>query len=394
MGDTMEEKIIFSVEDKMGIVNGSSINYLYSQHLKKYHKNMDDIKKKHAWKTEGSGAAFMGVHNPLAYYSSENVIANINGIAVVPNQSKMLYSISIDEFSGIFIKNPLDNSELEGLVTSNMDNGFFSVDYDERTEKIAVSVSEGHLEKHIAVMSIDRGGYNVLTEGESIDENPSWAKTDKNAIYYDSAGIAISSIGELGGLGTKSILKLDLNSGDIEEVVHINKHDCIKPIEDREGNLYFIKRPHDENYSKAASLKDVILMPYKFLKAIFGWMNLFTAKYTGDTLTSVGQNPAKTKQRTQEEIFIEGNLINAEKTLKENQSAGEKFPGVAPRSWELMKMSQSGEMKSIKKGVIDFDINSRGEIVYSNGKYLLKVGNNSSEKVIGKVNLVNKVRII
>jgi hypothetical protein len=390
----MDEKIIFVMEEKMGVVSGGDVNYITSQHLKRYHKNMVELKKKHAWKTEGSGASFMGVHNPMAHYSQENVMAKINGITALSGSNKILYSITIDEFSGIFMKDPFNDEELEGLVTSDRNVGFFGLDYDERTEKIVTSVSEGHVEKHIAVMGKKSGSYSILTEGDSIDENPSWSKADKNIIYYDSAGIALNSSGEYGGVGTKAILKLDLNSGELEEIVSIKKQDCFKPKEDSEGNLYFIKRPQIEVVNKGSSIKDVILMPYKLLKAVFGWMNFFTAKYTGDTLTSAGQNPSKTKQKTEEQIFIEGNLINAEKSLKENQTAGETFPGVAPRSWELVKRSPNGELKTIKKGVIDFDLNDMGEVVYSNGKYLVKIQTNSKEEVLAKVNLVAKIRML
>lgn len=390
----MGDKIFFAVEEKMGIVNETNISYLTSQHLKRYHKNMAELKKKHAWKTEGSGATFMGAHNPMAHYSSENVNAKINGISAMNKEGKILYSLTVDEFSGIYIKNPLDDGEMEGLVTSDKDTKFFNIDYNERSEKIVASVGEGYLEKHIALLNVNSGGYNILTEGESIDDNPCWSKVDKNVIYYDSAGIALNTSGEFGGIGTKSILKLDISSGELEEVISIKKYDCFKPVEDMEGNLYFIKRPLEEIKSKSNSLKDLILIPFKLSKAIFGWMNFFTAKYTGDTLITSGQNPAKGKEKTEEEIFIEGNLINAVKTLKENQAAGESFPGVAPRNWELVKKGVSGEIKVVKKGVIDFDINNKGEILYSNGKYILKIDKNSEEEVLGKVNLVSKVRAI
>lgn len=390
----MSEKIIFVSEEKMGLINGTDINHITSQHLKRYHTNMAELKKKHAWKTEGAGAAFMGAHNPMAHYSSDSVRAKINGVAVMPGEDKILYSVSVNEFSGIFIKNPFDDEELEGLVTSDRETGFFSIAYDSKTERLAASVSEGLIEKHIAVLNKNSGGFNLITEGESIDENPSWSKYSENAIYYDSAGIASSSSGEFAGIGEKAILRLDLNLGELEEIAAIKKYDCVKPMEDVEGNLYFIKKPHLQPQHKGSSFVDTLLIPYKLLKAVFGWMNFFTAKYTGDTLTTAGQNPAKSKQKTEEQIFIEGNLINAEKALKENQTAGEKFPGVAPRSWELVKRSPNGELKTVKKGVIDFDINSKGEIVYSNGKYLVKIMNNQAEEVLGKVNLASKVRMM
>lgn len=390
----MSEKIIFAIEDKLAVINDKNITYLNSQHLKRYHNNMADLKKKQAWKTEGSGAAFMGAHSPLAHYSSEQVRARISGITAVPKVGKILYSININEFSGIFIKNPSDDMELEGLVTSDRDAAFYAIDFNENSEKITASIGEGSLEKHIGILSMNSGGYTVLTEGESIDENPCWSKTNDSRIYYDSAGIAVNGVGESVGMGTRAILRLDIDKGELEEVIAIKKFDCIKPREDAAGNLYFIKKPQEELHKNNSTLKDVLLMPFRLLKAVFGWMNFFTAKYTGETLNSAGQNPARSKQKTEEEIFIEGNLINAEKSLKENQAAGEKYPGVAPRSWELIRRSPEGIMRTIKKGVIDFDIDNEGNIVFSNGKYLVKMQDSSSEEVLGKVNMASKVRII
>ncbi len=36
-----------------------------------------------------------------------------------------------------------------------------------------------------------------------------------------------------------SDLKLDVSSGELEEIISIKKYDCFKPAEDMEGNLYF-----------------------------------------------------------------------------------------------------------------------------------------------------------
>ena len=49
----------------------------------------------------------------------------------------------------------------------------------------------------------------------------------------------------------------------------------------------------------------------------------------GESLKSTsGANPAKARQKSEEELFVEGNLIKAQKALQQNQSAGEKFAGV------------------------------------------------------------------
>ena len=97
------------------------------------------------------------------------------------------------------------------------------------------------------------------------------------------------------------------------------------------------------------------------------------------------------KQKSEEEIFIEGNLINAQKTLTENQKSGEKFPGIAPKSWELMKMTRDGKISSIKKGVLAYRLSKDDEIFYSNGKHLIKISPQKSEELICEANLITKI---
>jgi hypothetical protein len=92
------------------------------------------------------------------------------------------------------------------------------------------------------------------------------------------------------------------------------------------------------------------------------------------------------------DLIINGNIINAEKILKENLARGEKYAGIAPKEWELVRMDADGEQKSIKKGVLGFDINKNNEIVYSNGKYIIKISPDGKEEVVEKVDFVEKIK--
>jgi hypothetical protein len=66
-------------------------------------------------------------------------------------------------------------------------------------------------------------------------------------------------------------------------------------------------------------------------------------------------------------FFIsKGNLIDAEKNLRENRASGEKYPGLAPKSWELIRRSKDGREQIVKKGVIDYCLAVDG-LYYSNG---------------------------
>ena len=120
------------------------------------------------------------------------------------------------------------------------------------------------------------------------------------------------------------------------------------------------------------SAKDIISAPWKFLKAIFGWMDFFTRKYSGQALNTTGSNPARTRTISDKELFIEGNLINVEKTLSANRAAGEKYPGCAPRSWELMRRGADERESLVKKGVMDYCVADDG-IYYSNGARIMRL---------------------
>jgi len=145
--------------------------------------------------------------------------------------------------------------------------------------------------------------------------------------------------------------------------------DYYYPFEDQDGNLYFIRRPHKQN-SGGMTIVDYITAPFKILRALGGMLDLFTRRHTGESLKSSGANPAKVNQKSQEQIYIDGNLLEAEKTLKKNAAAGDKNPGYAPQDWELVMKTPDSEEKVLQKSVISYCVTPQGT-TYSNGKYII-----------------------
>lgn len=139
--------------------------------------------------------------------------------------------------------------------------------------------------------------------------------------------------------------------------------------------------------------KDLALAPWRVLKAVGGWLNLFTQRYGGESLkkSSGGLNPSKYSSKSEKEIFIDGNLVNVEKALAENALQGEKYPGVAPKSWELVTLEPDGGVTSRKKGVLDYTFDPEGRLVYSNGRYILRLLHSGEEEIIGKANLATNL---
>ncbi len=390
----MDEKIVFATKNKLGCCTGNSLTFANCHYLEKYKKNRETIEKKNAWKTEGAGAAFRGMHGQPRYDLDQiDSRASVNGISFVKDGAKIVYSLSVDNYSGIFFKNPQDDGENEGHIIHDNKTQFLNLDYNQETDEMIVSVQESYRERHLALFEPKSSRFRKVTEGECYDENPVWGKAHPRSIYYDSAGIGKDGSGQFFGVGEKVVNMLDLDSGTIRELVSLPGHDCFLPRVDREDTVYFIKRPHQKAGGKGLTFKDFLLIPYRLAKAIYYWVEFFTIRYTGESLTSAGANPAQAKKNDPRQIFINGNIVNAEQALRENRSKGGKFPGIAPRSWELMKRGKDGSIMCLKKGVIDFDITSGNEIIYSNGKYLIRIDTEGDEQVIDTIDLVGRVKV-
>ena len=116
--------------------------------------------------------------------------------------------------------------------------------------------------------------------------------------------------------------------------------------------------------------------------------------FTGKGFTEKSGNPAKTQNKNPRELMIEGNLINAQNEYKNNLRHKDNYAGIAPWSWQLIKQDKNGNKTVIKNGVIDYSLSSDGEIVYTNGKHVVKIDLNGKQEKIADTVLCTKVSII
>ncbi len=367
--------IYYVSEGKLYTVQEGNGRLLTSEAAEKYRQNLKEIEKRQEWKTSGAGARFMGMGTMSlsgAQSTPEHAYVNVESLTAA-GPEKLIYALSLETSAGLHTKNPLKEEAAEGFILRRNNTRIHHIDCNPRDGALVASVSDGPKECHIAIIKEEHSEFHVITEGETMDITPSYSRANPQVIYYSSAGYYIDPRKSKTYYGSYCLNRLDLESGSLTEVMADEKYDYIRPKETASGKLYCIRRPKTAPKERPFLL-DILLIPFRLLKAIFGWLNFFSRRYTGESLVKDkegGSNPAKHQMKSEEEIFIEGNLINAEKALKENIRQGEKYPGIAPKGWELVLIGENGDIEIIKKGVLDYAFDGE-DLLFSNGKYLIR----------------------
>ncbi len=382
----MREQIAYIARGDMGIIKNGKADSLPSQRLIQYERILRSLEERHAWKTEGAGAQFMGRHNPYAGLSDQK--GRVTALAASGGQ--LIYAAATGESGGIFRKDPGAAAAQEGLLFSGA--SFFIDDLDARDGVIAASLYQPRGECHIAVFTEGKAGYDLLTEGDTLDRHP-FLRPNAEAIFYSSAGYARDEQNRVLGVGPYGVYKLFPESGRVEEVFADPALNCLKYRETVQGDRYMMVRPYRQSAS-GTSFKDMLLGPARLLQAFGGFLNLFSMRYGGKPINSSGAAPAQAKEKSQRELFIEGNLVEADRNLKENQRRGEANPGIVSGDWRLARLRDDGTLETVRRGVLDYALLPSGGFVYTNGKYVVACDAAGGETALLKDELVTRLAVL
>ena len=310
---------------------------------------------------------------------------HINGVSNYG--AEIIYSAVMGEVCGLF-KKVLQRDVAEGLVFTSREVQLYKISA--YGESCAVSVGY-NAERHIAIFNVNTGSYRELTEGEVSEDYPSYSR-DGRRIYFSSAGLALSPGGVPVGIGTYGVFCYYIESNEMDELLASESHDYLAPKEDINGDLLFMKRPHRRAASGGNLLMDIIMFPVRIVRAIGGLLNYFSILFGGESLRS-GQpgRDVKSKQMSEKDLFFDGNVLNAQQTLRENERRGEKYPGIIPHDWELIRIDRNGYQQCLKKGVMDYMICNNGDIVYSNGVAIIRLFADGSEQLVEKSGMADNL---
>ena len=339
-----------------------------------------EMQKRHEWKTQGRGAQFM--RGSVLWGVDENDPAEmpiaITGVAPASHDGEIAYTLETSDISGIFVIKDGGQTEQRLLHTADFRVGQIAAS-DEKFTFVVRHKRGG--DSNVGIINRDGWEFAEVTQGDTIDLWPRWVTGSKTEIVFQSAGIGRNEAGVWIGQAPFTIQKVDLDRGDVVTLAEDPQADLIAPQMTADGSLYYIRRPYESPHAKMSlwrGLLDLVLLPFRLLFALFQFLNFFTTRYTGKTLTSAGD--VSHRQADMRQMMIWGNLRAADASMR-NKNA-EASPSLVPDSWKLIRKSPDGRTQVLAEGVLSYDLAADGSVIYSNGSAIfVRDGDKPAERL-------------
>ena len=228
-----------------------------------------------------------------------------------------------------------------------------------------------------------------VTGGDAVDAAPSCSMREKGVVLFQSAGIARHpQSGHALALGPAAVNRLHYATGKLDTILQDAAYDYLAPREDRQGNLYYIRRPFEKSGAEEATsfIKDALLLPWRLAKAIFGWLNFFSTIYGREPLRSSGGPNNQPLERDLASLWLHGRMIELSQVRHEDGRGG-----LVPSSWQLRRVSPGGPDALVAEHVVSFDLAEDGGVFYSNGFEVFHImqGNPTSHRHSGIIESVS-----
>lgn len=257
---------------------------------------------------------------------------------------------------------------------------FHAADFhrDPRSGRLVCRHGDGEI-SNLALLDPDGRNLFSFTEGDSIDGAPSWDPMSPETVIYHSAGISRDQHGYTHGLSHFTIESVNLKNGEIETLLSEPESDLLCPHFNNEGELFFIRRPYYGPAGKRPSgwvtLKDTLLFPFRLVRAIVDFAQIFSQLVSKKPLTTSGGPKSKGPEPVR--MWIHGRMLDVDKAANEGGSEG----SFAPADWRLIKRSPNGNEIEVAKHVLAYDLSSDGKLLFTDGRAIYTLENGSKKKI-------------
>lgn len=369
------EKLLFTDGDKIGVYDGERTELYESEIIVRYREYAETRTSNDEWKYMGEGARFRGDYERYAQ-RQRRVDAYVNSVQW--DGGRVIYSFTVNGSSGVYRKDVADKKAQEEHIFSSSDEEILSLH--KNGGLLAVTIKRDSVTSGIGTLDCTTSELKTYTEGDSRDQNASFSSAEAGVMFFDSAGAGRTADGSFTGkYAPSAICSLNLDTLEIKELIKDEKLSYVKPKQAQDGTLYCIRRPNREKRG-GNPLVEILLIPVRIFQAIVMFIQTFVIFFTGKSLTSDGDNPAKGRKEDSRKLYVDGNLIEAEKELKRNRRFKDKEYGFIPLSWKLVRI-KDGSAESLESGVCDFALCKDGGIYYTNGKHIYYLKDGAAKKI-------------
>lgn len=310
------------------------------------------------------------------------------GEVVRMDERTLLYTMTNGAVTGLFEYNVSDKSERRLVHRNALE--FIGMDYHREQELLCVGRVSQDGSAHLEFLDLNGRAVQQLTEGDSIDCFPASSHRDPSTILFQSSGIARTEDGSFHAQGPTSVNRLNLETGELDEILADAAHDYLIPREDRNGVVYCIRRPVHSHKSVPLwkSMVDFLMAPIYFAQALYNFLKIFTQLFKNDP--TIAEGPPLQPPAGQQHVQILGRSIalgKAHAGRKESEAS------LVPDDWHLVKIAGGGAPEIVARGVCAFDIDEAGGVTYTNGFSVCHTGT-SGNQVPGDVEIVERVRCL
>jgi len=378
-------KFTFIDKEELCVFEDGDVRRYESGYISRYRENSKREQKNREWKKNSDRMLYEDYLE-----NTEPVVAEITSLSPTAEKNKLLYTFTVNETSGIYYKYTDDEKKTEAHFLSSNEETFRDLAVN-KSGDIVGTVQKDSVTSDVAVFSKSGGDYKRVTGGDSKDENPFYVGNGE--ILFNSYGVGRNYENEFIAYMPSEILKLNTRSMEIETLVSDGKNAYIKPILDKDGNLYCIRKPNEEKEKKGGFLS-VLLIPVRIVEAIVGFISTFVNIFTGKPLVegnkrTRGGNSAA-KNANQNKVYLHNQTIQIDKELKRNEKTEES--GFIPRSWKLIRIKKSDDLFTAKydlasaeelaHGVADYCVTAENEVIYTNGKRIYAITEVGKKKLL------------
>lgn len=354
-----------------------------------HYKNADEqLRRSHEWKsaTEPVFRESYMIQRAESFFEPR-----VNGVTSVDGEY-FYYGLELEKGGGVYKKSKTDSDDEAFVFTSN---DVVPQHLHADGSRLACSVKYQDGTSHIAMFVSERPDYYEFTGGDSIDEHPF---IYNGKIFFDSAGLRRDADGNA-SIGNRGISVYDIEKRSVSELFYAEDSEYVLPKLTADGSLYCIRKPRQKEGSVGSALLGILTAPFWIFAALVGFISAFVRIFAGKQL--MGKNNRDSAKESAKEI-IDGCDIDIEREEKRNAKSGEKYPGYAPRSWELIKISNVDAIVSpeqahsalknaerVCSGVIGYEIIDGGDVIVSNGNCLIR-RSGSDSTLITKKRAINR----